>query len=70
MERFTVYPVEGRTVPDPELGGTLRPEGRAVPRDAYWLRRLRDGDVTEQKPAKGKKAVAETQATDRGSAEQ
>lgn len=54
MTRFTVYPVEGRVVPDPELGGVLPPEGREVPRDAYWLRRLRVGDVTDKKNAVGK----------------
>ena len=50
MSRMTVYPAAGRVVPDPEAGGTLAAEGRDVPRDAYWLRRLRDRDVTTDAP--------------------
>ena len=62
MTQITVYPVEGRVVPDPELGGTLPPDGREVPRDPYWLRRLRVGDVTDKKPA-AVKASAKAAAT-------
>jgi hypothetical protein len=50
MSRMTVYPAEGRVVPDPETGGDLPAEGRDVPRDAYWLRRLQDQDVTRDAP--------------------
>ncbi|MEW9858465.1 DUF2635 domain-containing protein [Pseudomonas putida] len=67
MTRITVYPVEGRVVPDPELGGVLPPAGREVPRDPYWLRRLRAGDVTDKKPA-ATKASAKASAV-AGSAE-
>lgn len=67
MTRITVYPVEGRVVPDPELGGVLPPEGREVPRDPYWLRRLRVGDVTDKKPAAGKASTKAAATT--GSAE-
>lgn len=56
MSRMTVYPAAGRVVPDPEAGGTLAAEGRDVPRDTYWLRRLRDGDVTADAPKKAKAA--------------
>lgn len=42
-----VMPVAGRAVRDPLLRDLVPPEGRTVPRDEYWLRRLRDGDVTE-----------------------
>lgn len=56
MSRMTVYPAAGRVVPDPEAGGTLAAEGRDVPRDTYWLRRLRDGDVTTDAPKKAKAA--------------
>lgn len=56
-----VKPVSGRQVPDPEKGGFLPPEGRAVKATAYWLRRLVDGDIVEvaavePKPAKTKGA--------------
>lgn len=67
MTRITVYPVEGRVVPDPELGGTLPAAGREVPRDAYWLRRLRAGDVTEKKTTAAKVSTKAPAAT--GSAE-
>ena len=56
MSRMTVYPAAGRVVPDPEAGGTLAAVGRDVPRDTYWLRRLRDGDVTTDAPKKAKAA--------------
>ncbi len=42
-----VKPASGRQVPDPEKGGFLPPEGRAVTATIYWLRRLADGDVVE-----------------------
>lgn len=56
MSRITVYPVEGRTVPDPERGDTLPAEGREVPHDAYWARRLRASDVTQTAPKAATKA--------------
>jgi hypothetical protein len=61
MSRMTVYPAAGRVVPDPEAGGDLPAEGREVPRDAYWLRRLRDLDVTLDAP-KPAKATTKTPA--------
>ena len=69
MSRMTVYPAAGRVVPDPEAGGHLAAEGRDVPRDTYWLRRLRVGDVTTEAPKQNqdvttdapKKAKAATQ---------
>ncbi len=67
MTRITVYPVAGRVAPDPELGGVLPSEGREVPRDAYWLRRLRAGDVTDKKPGAAKASAKAAAAT--GSAE-
>lgn len=45
-----VKPVSGRHVPDPEKGGFLPPEGRAVEATTYWLRRLAEGDVVEATP--------------------
>lgn len=41
-----IKPVEGRQVPDPETGGDLPEEGREVEPTQYWLRRVKDGDVT------------------------
>jgi len=46
-----VYPVAGRAVRDPRNFQLLPDEGREVPDgDAFWLRRLRDGDVTTEPP--------------------
>jgi len=47
-----VYPVSGRVVRHPETGEIVPAEGLDVPRAAYWLRRLQDGDLTEKAPAK------------------
>ena len=69
MSRMTVYPAAGRVVPDPEAGGTLAADGRAVPRDAYWLRRLRDGDVTTEASKKAKAATKTLASAIPGSAE-
>ncbi|NWL47182.1 hypothetical protein DM819_15305 [Pseudomonas hunanensis] len=59
MTQITVYPVEGRVAPDPGMGDTVPAEGRTVTLDIYWQRRLNDGDVTKEKPAKAK-AKADT----------
>lgn len=69
MSRMTVYPAAGRVVPDPEAGGLLAAEGRDVPRDTYWLRRLRDGDVTNEAPKKAKAATKTPATATPGSAE-
>jgi Protein of unknown function (DUF2635) len=46
-----VVPAEGLIVRDPESHAALPPEGREVPdNDLYWLRRIRDGDVTMGEP--------------------
>lgn len=50
MNRITVVPAKGRAVPDPETGELLAAEGRDVPDDTYWRRRLADGDVTIPTP--------------------
>ena len=42
-----VKPAEGRAVRDPRTMTLLTDEGREVPdRDPFWVRRVRDGDVT------------------------
>jgi len=58
MTQITVYPVDGRVTPDPAMGDTVPAEGRTVVLDIYWQRRLNDGDVTSEKPAKGKAKAA------------
>jgi len=50
-----VKPTAGRTVPDPNRGDDLPPEGREVEPTQYWQRRVNDGDVTEGTPATKKK---------------
>lgn len=64
MSRMTVYPAAGRVVPDPEAGGTLAAEGRDVPRDTYWLRRLRVGDVTTAAPEQSEDVTLDAPAPD------
>ncbi len=51
MKEITVAPAAGRVVPDPAAGDKLPAEGRRVPHNAYWQRRLQDGDVVLQVPA-------------------
>lgn len=48
-------PVPGRTVPDPERGCDLPPEGRDVELTQYWQRRIADGDVVQASPTTKKK---------------
>lgn len=40
-------PKDGEKVYDPAAHDYLPEEGRNLPPTAYWLRRLRDGDVIE-----------------------
>jgi len=50
---ITIQPArEGLIVRDPITAEALPPAGARKPRNSYWLRRLRDGDVVEAKPAK------------------
>ncbi len=51
-----VKPAPGITVPDPERGGALPPEGRNVEPTQYWQRRIADGDVVEAVPQPEAKA--------------
>jgi hypothetical protein len=47
-----VYPVPGRLVRDPRSMQPVPDAGRDVPDDdPYWVRRVRDGDLTETAPA-------------------
>lgn len=40
-------PAEGRAVRDPVKGTLLPADGAEVTLDAFWRRRMRDGDVVE-----------------------
>jgi hypothetical protein len=58
-KRITVVPAAGRSVPDPEAGDLLPVEGREVPDNAWWRRRLADGDITT-KATKAQSTKADT----------
>ncbi|CAG9195883.1 conserved hypothetical protein [Paraburkholderia tropica] len=55
---MTVKPAEGRVVPDPDRGDELPAGGRAVPRSAYWRRRVAANDVIEVGAASAETAPA------------
>lgn len=49
---ITVFPVEGRKLPMPELGNAPVPEGgAAVPLTSYYVHALRVGDITDVDPS-------------------
>lgn len=58
-----VVPAKGLRVLDPRTGQPIKADGQAVPRNTYWLRRLRAGEVTKQAetpvPVTTKKAKAD-----------
>ena len=66
MDNFYLIPKDGLIVRDPLTGKPLPKEGAPKPRTAYWLRRVRDGDVTEKAPSKA--ADAAEQSDDPGTA--
>lgn len=49
-----IKPKENRQVPDPETRKNLPLEGREVEKNQYWMKRLKDGDVTIEQNRKGK----------------
>lgn len=49
-----VYPASGGQVPDPERGDYLPKSGRNISKTQYWLRRIKDGDVTLNNPIKSR----------------
>lgn len=55
-----VKPAPGLTVPDPDRGDALPPEGRNVEPAQYWQRRIADGDVVvaDQQPEAAKVSKA------------
>jgi len=46
-ETLYLKPADGLTVIDPATGKALPAEGMPVESSLYWMRRLREGDVTE-----------------------
>jgi hypothetical protein len=49
--QMKVYPAPGRLVRDPKSMMLLPAEGREVrDDDPFWVRRVRDGDVTMEQP--------------------
>jgi hypothetical protein len=57
----TVYviPAAGLQVRDPRTAEPLPSTGAEVPRSGYWLRRLREGSVTEGRPPKAAKKTTQ-----------
>lgn len=51
MTELHLKPATGLTVRDPETLQPLAEKGERKPRTTYWLRRLKDGDVTEVQAA-------------------
>ncbi|WED29869.1 DUF2635 domain-containing protein [Vibrio sp. DW001] len=47
MATFKVKPKQGLLVRDPDTRTPLKAEGEEKPRDTYWLRRIKDGSVTQ-----------------------
>lgn len=59
-------PVAGRAVRDPAKGALLPEEGMDIELDAFWRRRLRDGDVeivTLDQPGTGGSVIPTTTAS-------
>lgn len=54
-ETMFVIPAANLQVRDPRNAQPIPAEGASVPRSAYWLRRLAEGDVAESKPPRAKK---------------
>ncbi|MBA1445879.1 MAG: DUF2635 domain-containing protein [Chromatiales bacterium] len=55
-ESHYLKPADGRLVRDPVTSKHLASNGEDKPRNSYWLRRLKDGDVVEAKrPRKSSK---------------
>ena len=51
MSTVHLWPAPGRACPRPEKGGELLPaEGAPVPLNAYWQRRINDGDAVKTEP--------------------
>ncbi|MFV2944239.1 DUF2635 domain-containing protein [Pseudomonas japonica] len=59
MTTVHLCPAPGRACPMPEKGGELLPaKGAPVPLNAYWQRRINDGDALKQDPGTADEAPA------------
>jgi hypothetical protein len=47
QQSIFVKPAPGLIITDPGTGSFLPGDGLLVPRNGFWLRRLKDGDVIE-----------------------
>jgi len=45
-----LYPVPGRLIRDPETRQKLADAGELKPMSSYWLRKIKDGDVSVAAP--------------------
>lgn len=59
---FKIKPKQGVIVKDPETLVSLKPEGEDKPRNAYWLRRVKDGDCLVIEPKATTKKTAKKEA--------
>lgn len=51
MNKQTIYPVEGRRIHDPQTGRLIT-KATVVDMDKpFWIRRVKDGDITLKAPA-------------------
>lgn len=60
MKKIFVYPAPGVEVRNPRSKELLPESGAWVPYDGYWLRRLKDGDVSREEPDKKPPTFEET----------
>ena len=56
MTKVMLKPAAGKLVRDPVTRKHLAEEGELKPKNTYWRRRLRDGDVVEVSTPKTAKA--------------
>lgn len=54
QDKIFIKPADGRQVRDPVTKEPLYAEGDSKPRNSYWLRRIKDGDVVIVSPVKRK----------------
>jgi uncharacterized protein DUF2635 len=58
-----VKPNAGKIMRDPFTAIPLPPEGRQVPSNTFWRRRVKAGDVVEVKAPAKKKEASKTKAS-------